>query len=225
MAAPRKYSLELREPAVRMYCTTTPKPQIKKLAIYLGVHPGALHGWIRQAEADADERDDRLSACVRTAKCGSARHDCWRWGWPLRDNPSLGWLLMDRLTDDLLLLELLCAADDVRVPGELESSGPHEKAPGAVVNAYVVDGGRLLLTLWRGRLHEVIYQTPAESAEDASRRNDRLFAHYGQGGGWTEVLDNGFGKTYRRTDQRRYALWSYVMDIATFGTMDFHQVK
>lgn len=65
MAAPRKYSLELRERAVRMYRTTTPKPQIKKLAIDLGVHPEALRGWIRQAEADAGERDDRLTTDER----------------------------------------------------------------------------------------------------------------------------------------------------------------
>ncbi|MFJ6928328.1 hypothetical protein ACIQUP_13625 [Streptomyces nigra] len=88
----------------------------------------------------------------------------------------------------------------------------------------MVDGGRLLLTVWRGRLHEVIYQTPAESEQDAARRNDRLFAHYGQGDGWTEILDNDFGKTYRRTDQRRYALWSYATAITTFGTMEFHRV-
>ncbi|MCX4461058.1 transposase (plasmid) [Streptomyces sp. NBC_01340] len=42
MAAPRKYSLELRERAVRMYRTSDPKPQIKKLAVDLGVHPEAL---------------------------------------------------------------------------------------------------------------------------------------------------------------------------------------
>ncbi|MFJ6612611.1 hypothetical protein ACIQPT_20305 [Streptomyces sp. NPDC091289] len=132
---------------------------------------------------------------------------------------------MDHPTDDLALLELLCSADEGRVPGELESSGPHENAPDAAVDIYGVDCGRLLLTLWRGRLHEVIYQTPAESGEDAARRNDRLFAHYGQGEGWNEILDNGFGKTYRGADQRRYALWSYVMDFMTFGTMEFHQVK
>ncbi|MEU9190671.1 transposase [Streptomyces sp. NPDC048484] len=51
MAAPRKYSLELRERAVWMYRTADPKPQIKKLAVDLGVHPEALRGWIRQADA------------------------------------------------------------------------------------------------------------------------------------------------------------------------------
>ncbi|MET7520289.1 transposase [Streptomyces sp. NPDC005480] len=65
MAAPRKYSLELRERAVRMYRTTEPKPQIKRLALDLGVHPEALRGWIRQAEADAGERDDRLTTDER----------------------------------------------------------------------------------------------------------------------------------------------------------------
>lgn len=65
MAAPRKYSLELRERAVRMYRTTEPKPQIKKLALDLGVHPEALRGWIRQAEADAGERDDRPTTAER----------------------------------------------------------------------------------------------------------------------------------------------------------------
>lgn len=131
---------------------------------------------------------------------------------------------MSDFLDELPLPELLCAANEVRIAGELEWSAPHEKAADAVVDCYAVDGGRMLLTLWRGLLHEVIYQTPAEFEEDAARRNDRLFAHYGQGDGWKEIVDNGFGKTYRRTDMRRYALWSYTMDVTTFGTMDFHEV-
>ncbi|MDI3389910.1 hypothetical protein QIS99_27505 [Streptomyces sp. B-S-A8] len=125
---------------------------------------------------------------------------------------------------DLPLLELLCPVDEVEAPGDVEFSHPHEKARDAVVHGCAVDGGRMLLTVWQGRLHEVIYQTPAESEEDASARNDRLFAHYGQGDRWNEILDNGYGKTYRRTDEQRYALWSYTMDFTTFGTMEFHQV-
>ncbi|GAU71618.1 putative transposase [Streptomyces sp. NBRC 110611] len=68
MAAPRKYSLELRERAVRMFRTVDPKPQIKKLAVDLGVHPKALRGWFRQAEADAGERDGRLTTDERAVR-------------------------------------------------------------------------------------------------------------------------------------------------------------
>ncbi|MFH8533953.1 hypothetical protein ACH4GE_36755 [Streptomyces tendae] len=132
---------------------------------------------------------------------------------------------MTGFLDDLPLPELLRTYDEVRIRGDLKVSGLHEKAADAVVYGYVVDGGRMLLTFWHDRLHEVIYQTPAESEEDSASRNERLFAHYGQGDRWNEIVDNGFGKTYRRADQQRYALWSYAMDFTTFGTMDFHQVK
>ncbi|MFH7340595.1 transposase [Streptomyces sp. KHY 26] len=57
MPAPRKYPLELRERAVRMYRTAEPKPVIRRMAEELGVHHEALRNWIRQAEADAGERD------------------------------------------------------------------------------------------------------------------------------------------------------------------------
>ena len=61
MPAPRNYPLELRERAVRMYRTAEPKPVIRRMAEELGVHHEALRNWIRQAEADAGERDDLLT--------------------------------------------------------------------------------------------------------------------------------------------------------------------
>lgn len=57
MPAPRKYPSELRERAVRLYRTSEPRPVICRLAEDLGVHPEVLRSWIRQAEADAGERD------------------------------------------------------------------------------------------------------------------------------------------------------------------------
>ncbi|MFE4961022.1 transposase [Streptomyces sp. NPDC056653] len=57
--------LELRERAVRMYRTTEPKPVIKRLAAELGVHPEALRGWIRQAEADHGGARGCQVECVR----------------------------------------------------------------------------------------------------------------------------------------------------------------
>ncbi|WP_020124804.1 transposase [Streptomyces canus] len=61
MPAPRKYPLELRERAVRMYRTSEPKPVIRRMAEELGVHHEALRNWTRQAETDAGERDGLLT--------------------------------------------------------------------------------------------------------------------------------------------------------------------
>ncbi|MEF9915382.1 MULTISPECIES: transposase [unclassified Streptomyces] len=65
MPAPRKYPLELRERAVRMYRAAEPKPVIRRMAEEIGVHHEALRGWIRQAEADAGERNDLLTSDER----------------------------------------------------------------------------------------------------------------------------------------------------------------
>ncbi|WPB90146.1 transposase [Streptomyces malaysiensis] len=63
MPAPRKYPDELRERAVREVCATG-RP-IAYVAKDLGIHKEALRGWVRQAEADAGERDDRLTTAER----------------------------------------------------------------------------------------------------------------------------------------------------------------
>ncbi|MFF5553374.1 transposase [Streptomyces olivaceoviridis] len=63
MPAPRKYPDELRERAVREV-RTTGRP-IAHVAKDLGIHKEALRGWVRQAEADAGERDDRLTTAER----------------------------------------------------------------------------------------------------------------------------------------------------------------
>jgi transposase len=59
VAATRKYPVELRERAVRLYRESDPKPVIAQLARQLNVHPEALRNWIRQDEADRGERHDR----------------------------------------------------------------------------------------------------------------------------------------------------------------------
>ncbi|MEV7864497.1 IS3 family transposase [Streptomyces hirsutus] len=59
MAAPRKYPDELRERAIREV-RATGRP-IAHVAKDLGIHKEALRGWVRQAEADRGERDDRLT--------------------------------------------------------------------------------------------------------------------------------------------------------------------
>jgi transposase len=58
--APRKYPDELRERAIREV-RATGRP-VAHVARDLGIHKEALRNWVRQAEADAGERDDRLTS-------------------------------------------------------------------------------------------------------------------------------------------------------------------
>ena len=63
MPAPKKYPDELRERAVRLVAESG-RP-IAHVANDLGVHREALRQWVRQAEADAGTRRDRLTSDER----------------------------------------------------------------------------------------------------------------------------------------------------------------
>ena len=63
MPAPKKYPDELRERAVRLVFESG-RP-IAHVAADLGVHREALRLWVRQAEADAGQRQDRLTSDER----------------------------------------------------------------------------------------------------------------------------------------------------------------
>ncbi len=63
MAAPRKYSQEIRDRAVRL-ARESDLP-LAQIARDLGVHTEALRNWVRQDEADRGERNDRLSTLER----------------------------------------------------------------------------------------------------------------------------------------------------------------
>ncbi|PPJ33482.1 hypothetical protein C5E45_03605 [Nocardia nova] len=63
--------------AVRLYRESDPKPTIRKPAEQLGVHHEALRNWIRQTEADAGKRLERVNEIcvlrVRISPRSSAR--------------------------------------------------------------------------------------------------------------------------------------------------------
>ena len=58
----RKYPVELRERAVRLYRESDPKPVIRRLAEQLNVHPEALRTWVKRAEVDAGDRPGTTSS-------------------------------------------------------------------------------------------------------------------------------------------------------------------
>jgi transposase len=60
MGAPRKYSEELRERAVRLVFES--KRPIAHVARDLGVHKESLRHWVRRAEADSGRRRDLLTS-------------------------------------------------------------------------------------------------------------------------------------------------------------------
>jgi transposase len=63
MPGPKKYPDELRERAVRLVFES--QRPIAAVARDLGVHKEALRLWVRQAEADAGTRQDRLTSAER----------------------------------------------------------------------------------------------------------------------------------------------------------------
>jgi transposase len=59
MATPRKYPIELKERALRLWRSEQPRRPIAHVARELGLNPETLRTWIRQDEADRGERGDR----------------------------------------------------------------------------------------------------------------------------------------------------------------------
>ncbi|MFG2682394.1 transposase [Streptomyces sp. NPDC048392] len=97
MAAPRKYPDELRVRAIREVRTTGRRAA--HVAKDLAIHPEALRGWVRQAEADHGERGDRI-ATAQLDELEQLR----------RENAEL------KRADDILKAASVCLAQEIDRP-------------------------------------------------------------------------------------------------------------
>ena len=93
--------------------------------------------------------------------------------------------------------------------------------PDAVVRKFRTGGGFILATIWRGSVHEVIYQTPLRFFWSRRKRDRKLFDFYGDGQSWVQDCYIDFGKSRKRADGEVRALYSKIMDFMTFMTTEF----
>ena len=93
---------------------------------------------------------------------------------------------------------------------------------GADDHLFAVDGGRLLVTVWNGTIHRVIYQTPARNDEALQRaRNQRILDAYADGATWDRGTEMEGAILYQRSDGQAFALWALEADYLTVGTSDY----
>ena len=93
--------------------------------------------------------------------------------------------------------------------------------PDAVIRKFRTDGGFRLATIWRGTVHEVVYQTPLRFFWSRLKRDRELFEFYGNGQSWAQDCYIDFGKSRKRADGEVRALYSKIMDFVTFMTTEF----
>ena len=117
------------------------------------------------------------------------------------------------------------------IPLSLDSTSPElddyasealdDVVPDAVVRKFRTDGGFILATIWRGSVHEVIYQIPLRFFWSRLKRDRELFDFYGDGQSWAQDCYIDFGKSRKRADGKVRALYSKIMDFMTFMTTEF----
>ncbi len=99
------------------------------------------------------------------------------------------------------------------------STGPDDDLKEATQTEYSSDIGRIHLTVNNEKLLvQVIYNLNGKT--DTVKKY--LFDHYSGNSKWKFILDNGFGQTYNREDNKLQALWSNLR-ILTFRKLHYKE--
>ncbi len=106
--------------------------------------------------------------------------------------------------------------------GAYASQSLDEDVADATVRKYRVVGGNILVTIWHGHVHKVIYQTPLPFFWLRWRRNRDLLKYYGEGQKWAEDWPVDFGKSRKRADGQVRSLYSRIMDYMTFLSVEYN---
>ncbi len=107
--------------------------------------------------------------------------------------------------------------------GEPVESERDESYAFAQQHTFEIDLGHIILTEWQGKVHQVIYWIYFQDEQLTEQKYKYLLDLYADGATWNRVLDNGFGYTYVRSDQKQYALYSYWADVSTFTTAEIKE--
>ncbi len=90
-------------------------------------------------------------------------------------------------------------------------------------NTYVNQYGRYIISFIDDAVHHVIYQIDSETEDQMEKKYHFMLRHYREDSKWKLLADNGSGYIIKREDEKLHALYSYIMDIWTIMTGEYHE--
>lgn len=107
-------------------------------------------------------------------------------------------------------------------PAEVEE---HETVAGAIRHTFEIPEGKIVLTVWKDRIQEVIYQTPSRLPWRRRRRAKELLDYYAEGQAWQRGWPVDFGVSLDREDGQRRAIYAGLSDYMSFRTKRYDEAS
>jgi hypothetical protein len=94
---------------------------------------------------------------------------------------------------------------------------------GLRTNTYINGFGKYIIMFIDDAIHKVIYQLVSETEEEMKDKYFFMLGHYKEDSKWKLLADNGTVYIITREDGKLHATYSYIMDIWTIMTSEFHE--